>query len=141
MKSAEILLVEDNPAHIRLTQEAFKESNTRNTLHFVMDGEELLSFLYKQGNYMHAPRPDIIILDLYLPKMDGKAVLSKIKSDPNLMFIPIIVLSSSESKEDIKGAYQMNVNCYINKPQFFNEFTAVVRFIEVFWMNIAKIPK
>ncbi len=138
MKSAEILLVEDNPAYIRLLQEAFKESTILNTLHFVMDGEELLGFLRKEGNYTKAPRPDMIILDLYLPKMDGKEVLAKIKSDPDLVFIPVVVLSSSESEDDIKKVYGMNVTCYINKPQFFSQFGEVVRTIENFWTELTR---
>lgn len=135
-----ILLVEDNPGDIRLTKEVLKEGKIRNNLSVVMDGEEALHFLNKQGKYKSAVTPDIILLDLNLPKKDGREVLSEIKSDPRLMCIPVIVLTTSEAEQDILNIYAHHANCYITKPVDFNQFINVIRSIENFWLSIVKLP-
>lgn len=135
-----ILLVEDNPGDIRLTKEVLKDGKIRNNLSVVMDGEEALFFLKKQGKHKSAVTPDIILLDLNLPKKDGREVLSEIKSDPQLMCIPVIVLTTSEAEQDILNMYAHHANCYITKPVDFNQFINVVRSIENFWLSIVKLP-
>lgn len=135
-----ILLVEDNPGDIRLTKEVLKEGKIKNNLSVVMDGEEALFFLNKQGKHKSAITPDIILLDLNLPKKDGREVLAEIKSDPELMCIPVIVLTTSEAEQDILNMYAHHANCYITKPVDFNQFISVVRSIEDFWLTIVKLP-
>ena len=137
----EILLVEDNPSDIRLTQEALKESKLKNVLHVVEDGEEALAFLYRRGPYAHAPKPDLILLDLNLPNLDGREVLGQIKQDPALNHIPVVVLTTSEAGEDIMKSYQLYANCYITKPIDLEQFIKVVNAIEDFWLTIVKLPK
>ncbi len=136
----EILLVEDNPADVRLTREAFKDGRVRNNLHVVEDGVEAVAFLRRQGRYASAVRPDLILLDLNLPKMDGREVLAGIKADPDLRRIPVIVLSVSQAEQDILKSYNLNANCYISKPVDLDEFIRVVRAIEGFWLTIVKLP-
>lgn len=136
-----ILLVEDNPGDIRLTMEVLKEGKIRNNLSVVTDGEEALHFLNKKDKYENAVTPDIILLDLNLPKKDGREVLEYIKSDPKLMMIPVIVLTTSDAEQDIKNMYSHHANCYITKPVDFNQFITVIRSIENFWLSIVKLPK
>lgn len=135
-----ILLVEDNPGDIRLTQEVLKEGKLNNKLSVVIDGEEAIYFLKKQGNYKHVGTPDIILLDLNLPKKDGREVLAEIKTDPVLMHIPVIVLTTSSAEQDIANMYAHHANCYIMKPVDFNQFINVIRVIEDFWLTIVKLP-
>ena len=135
-----ILLVEDNPGDIRLTKEVLKDGKIKNNLSVVMDGDEALQFLKKQGNYKDAATPDIILLDLNLPKRDGREVLSIIKADKDLMCIPVIVLTTSAAERDIVNMYAHHANCYITKPVDFNQFINVIRSIENFWLTIVKLP-
>lgn len=139
-KLINILLVEDNPGDIRLTQEVLKEGKIRNKLSVVTDGEEALLFLKKTGQYQDAITPDIILLDLNLPKKDGREVLSEIKTDPNLMLIPVIILTTSSAEHDILSTYAHHANCYIMKPVDFVQFINVVKSIENFWLHIVKLP-
>jgi CheY-like chemotaxis protein len=136
-----ILLVEDNPGDIRLTKEVLKEGKIRNNLFVATDGEEALFFLNKTGPHKNAITPDIILLDLNLPKKDGREVLAYIKSDEKLMLIPVIVLTTSDAEKDIKSMYSHHANCYITKPVDFNQFINVIRSIENFWLSIVKLPK
>ena len=135
-----ILLVEDNPGDIRLTKEAFKEGRIKNKLNVVTDGEEAVLYLKKAGKYKDAETPDMILLDLNLPKKDGREVLTEIKSDTNLKQIPVIILTTSSAHQDIVGTYSQHANCYIMKPVDFNQFITVIRTIEDFWLSIAKLP-
>jgi chemotaxis family two-component system response regulator Rcp1 len=135
-----ILLVEDNLGDVRLTQEAFKEGKVSNLLLLASDGIEAMSLLHREGPYADAPRPDLILLDLNIPKMDGREVLTAIKSDPNLKRIPVVVLTTSKAEEDIVRTYELNANCYITKPVDFDKFLTVVRSIDEFWLTIAKLP-
>jgi chemotaxis family two-component system response regulator Rcp1 len=140
LRPVEILLVEDNPADVRLTREALKENKLSNNLHVAVDGVEALAFLYKKGKYSKAPRPDIILLDLNLPKKDGREVLAEIKEEKDLKRIPVVVLTSSKAEEDIVKTYNLHANCYINKPVDFDQFLKVVKSIEDFWISIVKLP-
>jgi CheY-like chemotaxis protein len=135
-----ILLVEDNPGDVRLTIEALKEEGVYNELHVVRDGVEALEFLYGQGQYREAVRPDLILLDLNLPKKDGREVLAEIKADADLGCIPVVVLSTSDSAEDILKAYQLHANCYVTKPVELDEFFAAVQSIAKFWFRIVQMP-
>ena len=139
--TAEILLVEDSPDDIDLTKEAMNIGKLRNNLSVVTDGEQAMSFLKKEGEYKNAPTPDLILLDLNLPKMDGKEVLEAIKKDDTLRRIPVIILTTSKADEDILRTYDMHANCYINKPVGFASFVKVVGQIEAFWFSIVKLPK
>lgn len=141
IKTAEILLVEDSPGDIRLTIEALKESRITNNLHIVNDGVEALDFLRKIGQYANAPTPDLILLDLNLPRLNGFEVLKKTKEDDILKVIPIVVLTTSQSERDILQSYQLHVNCFVSKPIEFDEFFNVIRTIEDFWFTIVKLPK
>lgn len=136
----ELLLVEDNPGDVVLTREALKESKVWSNLHVVEDGEEALAFLRQEGAYAEAPLPDIILLDLNLPRKDGREVLSIIKVNENLKRIPVVILTTSDAEEDILKAYNLNANCYITKPVDFKQFIKVVRAIEEFWLTIVKLP-
>jgi len=138
--SIEILLVEDNPGDVRLTVEALKEAKVRNTLHVVHDGVEALAFLRHEGEHAEAPCPDLILLDLNLPKMDGREVLARIKGDPDLRRIPVVILTVSQAEEDILRTYDLHANCYITKPVDLEQFLKVVRSIEDFWLTIVKLP-
>ena len=140
-KAIDILLVEDNPGDIRLTKEVLKEGKIRNRLNVVMDGEEAIFYLKKTGKYKDAVSPDIILLDLNLPKKDGREVLAEIKVDPVLMLIPVIVLTTSESEQDILNMYSHHANCYITKPVDFNQFISVIKSVEDFWLSIVKLPR
>ncbi len=139
-KPVEVLLVEDNPGDVRLTQEAFKEGKLSNGLHVVMDGVAAMAFLRREGEYADAPRPDIILLDLNLPKMDGREVLAKIKTDDELKSIPVIILTTSSAEEDIIRTYNHHANCYITKPVDLEQLINVVRSIEDFWLTVVKLP-
>ena len=140
VNSANILLVEDNPGDVRLTKEAFKEAKVNNNLHIVSDGVEAMDFLRRKGKYIEAPRPDIILLDLNMPKKNGREVLAEIKADPDLMAIPVLVLTISQAEEDILKSYNLHANCYIQKPVDINKFIDVVKSIEGFWLTIVKLP-
>ena len=136
----EILLVEDNPADVRLTVEALKEEKIYNNLHVVTDGVEAIAFLRREGKYAKAVRPDLIFLDLNLPRKDGREVLKEIKSDDNLKAIPVVVLTISKSEEDIIKSYNLHANCYITKPVDLNQFIKVIRSVQEFWLSIVKLP-
>ncbi|OGW54316.1 MAG: response regulator [Nitrospirae bacterium RBG_13_43_8] len=139
-KPIEILLVEDNPGDVRLIREALKEGKVRNTLHVVYDGVEAITFLRKQGEYSGMPRPDLILLDLNLPKKDGREVLAEIKADEDLKRIPVVVLTTSQSEIDILKSYNLHANCYITKPVDLEQFLEVVKSIEDFWLTVVKLP-
>ncbi len=139
-KTIEILLVEDNPADIRLAQEAFKDAKVRNILHTVGDGVEAMAFLRREGKYADVTRPDLILLDLNLPKKDGREVLAEIKTDERLKLIPVVILTVSKDEEDILKTYNLHANCYITKPIDFEQFMKVVKSIEEFWLTIVKLP-
>jgi two-component system, chemotaxis family, response regulator Rcp1 len=136
----QILLVEDNPADVLLTQEAFSESKIRHRLWCVTDGEQALQFLRQTGEYGDAPRPDVVLLDLNLPKKDGREILAEIKADPTLRQIPVIVLTTSKSEQDIFRAYKLHANCYLTKPVDLDEFVAKIRSLEDFWLSIVRLP-
>jgi len=135
-----ILLVEDNPGDVRLTQEALKEAKFRNTLKVVGDGVEALAYLRQEGQYKDATRPHMVMLDLNMPRMDGREVLEAIKKDPDLRRIPVVVLTSSEAETDIARAYELHANCYVTKPVGIDHFLQVVKSIEEFWVEIVKMP-
>jgi len=137
----EILLVEDNPGDVRLTQEVLNDGKVRNNMHVVKDGVDAISFLQQTGEYAGAPRPDIILLDLNLPKKDGREVLADIKADPDLKNIPIVVLTTSSAEQDIFRSYDLHANCYITKPVDLDQFIRVIRSIEDFWLTIVKLPR
>lgn len=139
-KPIEILLVEDNPGDARLLEETFKEGKLINNLRHVIDGVEALKFLRHEDPYLDSARPDLILLDLNLPKMDGREVLADIKKDTDLKRIPVVVLTVSKAEQDILKAYDLHANCYISKPVNFEEFIKVVHSIEMFWLNIVKLP-
>jgi len=139
-KPVEILLVEDNPMDVIVTREALNEGKVCNNLNVVQDGEEAIDFLHRKGGYASAPRPDVILLDLNLPKKDGREVLSEIKNDPALRDIPVIVLTTSKAEEDVLKSYQLHANCFITKPVNLDQFTTVIKSIEGFWFEIVKLP-
>jgi two-component system, chemotaxis family, response regulator Rcp1 len=139
-RAIEILLVEDSPSDTDLTVEALKDFKVRNHVNIVEDGVLAMQFLRRQGPFAEAPRPDLIMLDLNLPRKDGREVLADIKADDNLKTIPIVVLTTSRADQDILRAYQLNANCYINKPVDFNQFLEVVRSIEAFWLFVVTLP-
>ena len=139
-KPIEILLVEDNAGDARLAREALRDAKVRNNLTWLSDGEEALAFLRRQGKYSHAPRPDLILLDLNLPRKDGREVLTEIKADDNFKRIPVVILTTSQAEEDILKAYHLNANCYIPKPVDLDRFLTVVKTIEDFWLTIVKLP-
>ena len=136
----EILLIDDSQADIRLTQEALRTNKLRNNLHVTMDGEQAMAFLLKQGQYAHAQRPDIILLDLNLPRMNGHEVLRAIKEDHSLRRIPVVVLTTSDDEHDILRSYDLHANCYITKPVTLARFADIVRQIEEFWLTIVRLP-
>lgn len=137
----EVLLVEDNPGDVRLTQEVLKDGKIRNHLSVASDGAEAMEFLHRRGRYSDAPKPDVILLDLNLPKKDGREVLAEIKADPDLRRIPVIILTTSEAELDVMSAYDQHANCYITKPVDLVQFETVVRSIEGFWFDIVHLPK
>ena len=136
----EILLVEDNPGDERLTREALKEGKVYSNLHWVKDGVEALEFLRKQGRYAGTPRPDIILLDLNLPKKDGREVLQDIKNDETLKRIPVVVLTTSKAEEDVLRTYNLHANCYVTKPVDLEKFIVVVKSIDAFWLTVVTLP-
>ena len=140
-KPIEILLVEDNPGDVRLTLEALKDGKMKNSMHVAKDGVEALQFLRRVGKYADAPCTDLVLLDLNLPKKDGREVLAEIKADEDLKHIPVIVLTTSKAEEDIFRAYDLHANCYITKPIDLDRFTKVVKSIEDFWLTIVKLPR
>jgi two-component system, chemotaxis family, response regulator Rcp1 len=137
----EVLLVEDSPGDVRLTQEAFREVNKSVHLHVAFDGVEAMAFLRHQGPHIHAPRPDLILLDLNLPKMDGREVLARIKGDESLKTIPAVILTTSEAEADIVKSYQLQANCYLVKPVQFDAFEILVKSINDFWLTKVKLPQ
>ena len=139
-KPIEILLVEDNPGDVRLTKEALNEGKVLNKLHVVEDGMEALAFLNGEGRYADVSRPELILLDLNLPKKDGRDVLAEIKANGDLTRIPVVVLTTSDSEEDILKSYDLNANCYITKPVDLDQFISVVKSINEFWLSIVKLP-
>ena len=136
----DILLVEDNPGDERLTREALKEGKVYNNLHWAKDGVEALDFLHKRGRHAGAPRPDIILLDLNLPKKDGREVLAVIKNDAELKHIPVVVLTTSEAEEDVLKSYSLHANCYVTKPVDLEKFIQVVQSIDRFWLTVVTLP-
>ena len=139
-RSIEVLLVEDNPGDVRLTMEVLKEEKMLLHVSVVGDGEEALAFLRKEGKYASAAQPDLILLDLNLPKKDGREVLAEIKGDPHLMLIPVVVLTTSTAEQDVLKTYELHANCYIKKPVDFEQFTRVVKLIEDFWFTVVVLP-
>jgi CheY-like chemotaxis protein len=135
-----VLLVEDDPGDELITREAFEENKVRNALHVVRDGEEALDFLYRRGDHADAPRPGLVLLDLNLPKYDGREVLAKIKTDPDLMSIPVVILTTSEAEEDIVRSYRLHANAYVTKPVDFDRFLGVVRQIDDFFVSVVRLP-
>jgi two-component system, chemotaxis family, response regulator Rcp1 len=140
VRPIEILLVEDNPGDLRLTREALADAKVRNRLSSVTDGVEALKFLRQEPPYQLAKRPDLVLLDLNLPRKDGREVLSDIKNDPELKRIPVVVVTSSEAEQDIVKSYNLHANCYVTKPIDLDKFVTMVRAIEDFWMTIVKLP-
>ncbi len=140
IRPIEILLVEDNPGDVDLTMDAMEHSKLHNKVSVVNDGVEALSFLRRKNKYVNAPRPDLVLLDLNLPKKDGREVLAEIKADEDLKRIPVVILTSSTDEEDIFRAYGLHVNCFITKPIDLNQFVKVVQAIESFWFSIVKLP-
>jgi CheY-like chemotaxis protein len=140
MKPVEILLVEDNPGDARLTREALALSKVRNNLHHARDGEEAILYLRREGPYTSAPTPDLILLDLNLPRRDGREVLEDIKQDQALKHIPVVILTSSQAEEDILRSYRLHANCFITKPVDLEQLTKVVQGIEQFWFTLVKLP-
>src|SRR5438132_14397876 len=136
----EILLVEDNPGDVRLTRELLKESKFRNRLEAVDNGAEAIAYLRRQGKYREAVRPDLMLLDLNLPRMDGREVLAEIKRDPDLRRIPVVILTSSNADADVIKTYDLHANCYVTKPVGLEQFATVVRSIEDFWLAIVRLP-
>jgi chemotaxis family two-component system response regulator Rcp1 len=139
-KAIEVLLVEDNPGDVRLTKEALKEGRLLNNVNVVGDGIEALLFLRRQDKYEQAVQPDLILLDLNLPKKDGREVLAEIKADPNLRRIPVVILTTSSAEEDILKTYDLHANCYVTKPVDLDRFMGVVKSIEDFWVSVVKLP-
>jgi chemotaxis family two-component system response regulator Rcp1 len=139
-KPIQILLVEDNPGDVRLAAEALRYLKVRNQLHVVQDGVEAMAFLRREGEYVGIPRPDLVLLDLNLPRKDGREVLSQVKLDPDLKRIPVVILTSSAAEQDILQAYNLYANCYITKPLDLEQFLRVIRSIEDFWLAVVKLP-
>jgi len=137
----EVLLVEDSPGDVRLTKEAFRSANPSIHLHVAADGVEAMAFLRREGTHVQAPRPDLILLDLNLPKMDGREVLSHIKKDEDLKAIPTVILTTSDAEVDIVKSYQLHANCYLNKPVQLEAFESLVKSINEFWLREAEMPK
>lgn len=140
VETIQILLVEDNPGDVRLTQEALKDSKVHIHLDVVSDGVEAMAYLRRSGSYTSAPRPDIVLLDLNLPRKDGRAVLAEIKADESLRRIPVVILTTSDDEHDILRSYDLHANCYITKPLDLRQFATIVKTIENFWFQIVKLP-
>ncbi len=139
-RQIEILLVEDNPGDARLTQEAMRAAKMTNILHVVEDGEQAMEFLRRRSRFKDAPRPDLILLDLNLPKKDGRSVLAEVKTDPDLRRIPVVVLTTSRSEEDVMQAYDMHANAYVTKPVNLEQFMRIVGLIDEFWLKVVTLP-
>ena len=139
-RSIEVLLIEDSPGDVRLTKEALKEGKILNNLHVVNDGVEAMIFLKKEEKYQSSPTPDLILLDLNMPKKDGREVLAEIKADTKLKSIPVVILTTSSAEEDILKSYDLHANCYITKPVDLDQFIKVIKSINDFWLNIVKLP-
>lgn len=137
----EVLLVEDDPGDELMTREAFEDNKIQNTLHVVRDGQEALDFLFRRGAYPDAPRPDLILLDLNLPRYDGRQVLERIKSDDDLALIPVVVLTTSSAEEDILRSYKLHANAYVTKPVDLDQFIAAVRQIDDFFVSVVRLPR
>jgi chemotaxis family two-component system response regulator Rcp1 len=140
-KPIEILLVEDNPGDVRLAVEALRDAKVANRLHIVEDGVEAMSFLRREGRYADVPQPNLILLDLNLPRRDGREVLAEIKQDADLKRIPVVILTSSAAEQDVVQAYNLYANCYITKPMDLDQFLKVVRSIEDFWLIVVTLPQ
>ena len=136
----DILLVEDNPGDVRLTQEVMKDAKVRNHLNVAADGVEAMAFLRREGRHAEAPRPDLVLLDLNLPKKDGREVLEESKQDPGLQNIPVVILTTTQAEEDVLRSYQLHANAYVTKPVDLERFLEVVRSIESFWLEIVRLP-
>jgi CheY-like chemotaxis protein len=139
-RPVEILLVEDNPGDVRLTIEALKEGKIKNNLHVARDGVEALNFLMQENKFEDVPKPDLILLDLNLPRKDGRELLAEIKDDPLLKRIPVVILTTSKAEEDILRTYELYANCYITKPVDLDQFISVVKAVEDFWLTVVKLP-
>ncbi|WP_454196604.1 response regulator [Nocardia sp. Marseille-Q1738] len=137
----DILLVEDDPGDELMTREAFEDNKIGNTLHVAHDGQEALDFLYRQGGFANAPRPDLILLDLNLPKYDGRQVLEKIKADPELTHIPVVVLTTSAAEEDILRSYKLHASAYVTKPVDLDQFVAAIKQIDEFFVQVVRLPR
>jgi CheY-like chemotaxis protein len=137
----EVLLVEDSPGDVRLTREAFKDAKVHINLHVASDGAEAMAFLKHEGEYANVPRPDLVLLDLNLPKKDGREVLEEIKESPTLKSIPVVILTTSSSEADILRSYRLHANCYITKPVGLEGFLTVVKSIDNFWLSVVKLPR
>jgi two-component system, chemotaxis family, response regulator Rcp1 len=137
----EILMVEDSPGDVRLAMEALKDAKVLNRVNVVEDGVEALAFLRREGQYAEAPHPDLILLDLNLPKKDGREVLAEIKSDPALTLIPVVVLTTSQAEQDVLKSYELHANCYITKPVDLDQFISVVKSVESFWLTVVRLPR
>jgi CheY-like chemotaxis protein len=140
VRSIEVLLVEDDPGDVLLTREAFEDNKVRNNLHVVSDGEEAITYLRREGPHEGAARPDLVLLDLNLPRKDGREVLREIKADPDLRSIPVVVLTTSEADEDILSSYDLHANAYVTKPVDFDNFIRIVRQIDDFFVSVVKLP-
>jgi CheY-like chemotaxis protein len=140
-REIQVLLVEDDPGDVLMTREAFEDYKLRNTLHVVNDGEQAMAFLRQEGEYADLPRPDLVLLDLNLPRMDGREVLSAIKSDPELASIPVVVLTTSEAEDDVLRSYSLHANAYVTKPVDFERFINVVRQIDDFFVSVVRLPR
>ncbi len=138
--SIEILLVEDNPGDVILTREALREGKIANNLHVVEDGEQAMAFLRREGTYEDAPRPDVVLLDLNLPRKDGREVLADVKSDLHLKHIPVVILTTSRNEEDVMKTYGLHANCYLVKPVEYAPFLEVIRSFESFWLKVVRLP-
>jgi CheY-like chemotaxis protein len=139
-KPIEILLVEDNVEEAEWTQEALRGSKVRNRVHWVTDGEEAMAFLHRQGTYLHGPRPDLILLDIFMPRMNGQEVLQAVKEDPRLRRIPVVIMTSTDDEKEIMRAYEHHANCFVTKPIDMDKFMDVVRSIEDFWLTVVRLP-
>ncbi|WP_245404934.1 response regulator [Leptolyngbya sp. Cla-17] len=140
MNSIEILLIEDSPSDANLTMRSLQQAKITNTLHWVEEGEAAMDFLYQRGEYADAPRPDLIVLDLNLPGMDGREILAEVKADSDLRRIPVVVLTTSSNEEDVLRSYDLNANCYVTKPFNVQQFMQVVQLISDFWLTAVKLP-
>jgi len=139
-RAAEVLLVEDSPGDVRLTREALKEGKVRNNLNVVPDGVEAMAYLRREGPYGNATRPDIVLLDLNMPRKDGREVLAEMKADDSLKRIPVVILTTSEAEQDILRTYDLHANCYLTKPVDLDQFISIVKSVEDFWLTIVKLP-